>query len=213
MKATKAQHRTESVIARKRNNGSSGNNGNSSNNGSSSRGELISIEARQRQRDESVLTALCTRMGQGDQRAVTEFYDHTVARTYPLALHICGDAATAEGAVESAYLQAWRSVGSVREGNVLGWLLRITRDCALHALHALQLRDPTSSPAADLLTITRPNSAIHHALSALTPLQRSAVGEAMLRNHQGKDLAEALGTSSRAATGALNAGLKRLAGG
>ena len=108
-----------------------------------------------------------------------------------------------------AYLQAWRSVGSLREGNVLG-RLRIARACALHAL---QLRDPTSAPAADLLTITRPNSAIHHALSTLTPLQRSAVGDAMLRNHQGKDLAEALGTSSSAATGALNAGLKRLAGG
>ena len=201
MRATRAQHRSESVVARKRNSGNSGISG---------RGELISIEARQRQRDESVLTALCTRIDQGDERAVAELYDHTVARIYGLALHICGDAATAEVAVESAYLQAWRSVGSLREGNVLGRLLRIARACALHAL---QLRDPTSTPAADLLTITRPNSAIHHALSTLTPLQRSAVGDAMLRNHQGKDLAEALGTSSRAATGALNAGLKRLAGG
>ena len=79
MRATRAQHRSESVVARKRNSGSSG------------RGELISIEARQRQRDESVLTALCTRIDQGDQRAVAELYDHTVARIYGLALHICGD--------------------------------------------------------------------------------------------------------------------------
>lgn len=194
----RAQRRSESVVARKRNMGSAG---------SSGRGELISIEMRQREREESVLRGLCARLAQGDQTAVAELYDQTVARIYGLALHICGDAANAEAAVEETYLQAWRNVRNMYERGVLGWLLRIARDCAL------QLRNPSPAPAADLLAITRQNSAIHHALSTLTPLQRSAVGEAVLRNHQGEDLADALDTGKGAATGALNAGLKRLAGG
>ena len=198
----RSQRRSESVVARKRNIGSAG---------SSGSGELISIEMRQREREESVLRGLCARLAQGDQTAVAELYDQTVARIYGLALHICGDAANAEAAVEETYLQAWRNVRNIErnmyERGVLGWLLRIARDCAL------QLRNPSPAPAADLLAITRQNSAIHHALSTLTPLQRSAVGEAVLRNHQGEDLAEALDTGKGAATGALNAGLKRLAGG
>ena len=166
---------------------------------------LIDFEAHQRSQEEELLAALMARIAGGEQAALASFYDATVGRAYGLALSVCGgDQAAAEATVEDAYASAWRSARTRPEGATLPWLLGLVRDGGLRHL------GPACAALPDLLTLTRPRSAMHQALTQLTTMQRAAVCAAVLRGGDFAVIAGALGTSSGTAKAVLRAGLKRL---
>ncbi|MBI3714614.1 MAG: hypothetical protein HY255_01320 [Betaproteobacteria bacterium] len=165
---------------------------------------LISIEAHRREQEDAMLAALSARIAGGEQDAMTAFYDATVARAYGLALCIVGAGVAAETVIEEAYCALWQEAAEM-EGPALPWLLRRVRDLAVAATE--------TKAVPDLLDVTMPQTAIHHALSDLTVKQRAAISAVLLgepKDHAA--LAERLATTPAAAGSLLRAGLQRLQG-
>lgn len=149
-----------------------------------------------RRAGETDLGALIQGMAAGEEAALERFYDLSVGKAYALASRIMRDAAAAEEAVEDAYFQVWRDAGRYDpgRGNPLAWLLTIVRS---RALDALRRRDSAETYAdrldceerigtddagpGDLLETMERASAVHAALSELSPQARQLIGLAFFR--------------------------------
>jgi len=152
------------------------------------------------------LADLVARMAQGDEQALSAFYDRTLGKAYALALRIVRQPDAAEEVVEDAFYQAWREAAryDAGRGSPLAWLLTIARS---RALDWLRRRDdaPTygnpeefearlgadeNSPEEILAAVER-SSAVHAALLELAPQARQLVALAFFRGLTHAEIAAA----------------------
>ena len=139
------------------------------------------------------LERLVASMALGDTAALTEFYDATVGKVVATARAILRQNEDAEEVTCDVYTQAWQTAARYdrSRGNVLAWLLTITRSRALDLLRQRRSRDrgltaeeaaidviehrPGGNPE-DMMGLFQTGTAVHLALGGLTPLRRELVG-------------------------------------
>ena len=149
--------------------------------------------------------ALIERMAAGDQRALEQFYEHTVRRAYAVAVRILRQRETAEEAVEDAYWQAWREAHryDAARGRPLTWLLTMCRTRALDALRrrepaepredieALRVGEPAADEdPADQFECLRRGSEVRAALETLKPQARQLIALAFFRGMTQQEIAD-----------------------
>lgn len=142
-------------------------------------------------------------MADGDAHAAAGFVRRFQNRVYGLALSIVGRPAAAEDVAQEAFTRAWRFAGGfdARRGNVVSWLLTITRNAAIDAIR-LQ-RDQTFEPEVLLAMLTRRDTGgiapaelvdeadrIRHALRSLPREQAVAVVLAIFYGMTAREIAE-----------------------
>ena len=151
------------------------------------------------------LPGLLARMANGDEPALADFYERTVAKTYGLAVRIVGVAAQAEEVVADTYHQAWREARryDAARGAPMAWLLMMCRSRALDALRgrdpAMLHEDPASlveealqprgGDPVDLLAACEERATLHGALAQLSPPQRQMVALAFFRGMTHEEIA------------------------
>lgn len=151
-----------------------------------------------------LLSAICRR----DRAAFEEFYDATTGRVLSFVTRIVRLHDVAEEVVSDVYLQVWRQAGRFDQarGNVLAWLMTISRSRALDALRRMNVA-PTSGAAPvtdiaeageseslqDLLAAIEERTALHSALERLDPDHRQLLALAFFRGYSHSELAEFTG--------------------
>ncbi len=161
-------------------------------------------EAATRTLDQADLDRLIGRMAGGDEQALGEFYDLTVARVHGLVLRIVGEAMLAEEVVEDVFFAAWQQASRFdpARGRPLGWLLVMARSRALDALRRRdgaichpqpsELAGETLVAAAEvpeLLDVARDHQRLHEALLQLGALPRQLVALAFFRGLSHEEIA------------------------
>jgi RNA polymerase sigma-70 factor (ECF subfamily) len=147
------------------------------------------------------LTVLVERIASGQQAALRELYELTVAKLFGLARLILRNSADAEEVVCDTYVQVWDSAQRFEpeRGSVLGWMLTICRSRALDLLRqrrsrartverfGRQSREELDEAAPDLLLdALQEGTSVQRALAALSPIRRQLVTLAFLQglSHQ-----------------------------
>lgn len=161
--------------------------------------------------DDAVLASLIGRIVRQDDAALTALYRASASRVYRQALKLVRDAATAEEVVEDVYWQVWRQAPrfDAQRGNVLAWLMQITRSRAIDALRtlgrsplhlALQIdHHEDTEPDADehgpaqRLSQAQLARCIDDAMRALDPLRRQLVALAYQGGYSQSEIAEQTG--------------------
>lgn len=144
------------------------------------------------------------RMAKGDQGALAEVYDATVNRIYSVALRFVRDQHVAEEVVSDVFFQAWSEAGryNVHRGTVRTWLLVCCRSRALDALrrrdapHAGidpdeldERQDDDAALGTDILELIERDSAVHHALERITPIERQLIALSFFRGYSHAEIA------------------------
>jgi len=146
-------------------------------------------------------TALIRAAQGGDLSAFNELVATYQGRVYNLAYRLLGEAGEAADATQDAFIAAFTRIGSYREGNFGGWLLRITANLCYdelrrHKRHPVTSLDTPQSEAHFVSAVEGPeqaalraelNRAIQGCLDALPEDQRLA---AVLCDIQGYDYQE-----------------------
>jgi RNA polymerase sigma-70 factor, ECF subfamily len=127
-------------------------------------------------------------------------------RAYTLASRILGDPASAEEAVQDAFLKAYRGIASFRGDAAFGtWFYRIVYNCCLTrtrriapdriSLEEAEMEEPVSEgPAADELMEARENSELVDQILGKLPRQwRSVVTLYYMDELRYEEIAEILG--------------------
>jgi RNA polymerase sigma-70 factor (ECF subfamily) len=156
------------------------------------------------------LEQLVASMALGDTAALTEFYDATVGKVVATARAILRQNEDAEEVTCDVYTQAWQTAARYdrSRGNVLAWLLTITRSRALDLLRQRRSRDrgltpeeagidvvedrPGGNPE-DIMGLFQNGTAVHLALGRLTPLRRELVGLAFFSDLSHAQIASVTG--------------------
>ncbi len=83
-------------------------------------------------------TALIKQVAEGDQSALTLFYDLTNKLAFGLVLRVLDDRAAAEEVLLDVYMQVWRQAARYDEtrGTPLSWLMTIARSRAIDRLRS-----------------------------------------------------------------------------
>ena len=132
---------------------------------------------------------IVARLAAGDMDAAAEIYDRYAGQVLALARRILRNDGDAEEVVQDVFAQAWRTARAFEasRGNVVSWLLMMTRSRAIDRLRARQSRpDTTAEPYADSLQAPGMTASeqvlsneqadrIRQALVALPDLQRQAL--------------------------------------
>ncbi len=86
-------------------------------------------------KEDAELTLL---VAEGDRQAFLSLYDRYAPRVYGLALRMVGDAMTAEEITQDAFMKLWTRAETYRpdRGDLIAWLLTITRRVALDRIRA-----------------------------------------------------------------------------
>ena len=146
------------------------------------------------------------RMARGDQNAVGELYDRHGRLIFSLALRVLRDQGDAEDVVQDVFLQAWREAArfDLTRGNVVAWLVMVTRSRAIDRLRRRQARPALSGDAAPADRPDERPSAhvqmewqsrateVRRALETLPLLQRAAVELAFFDGLTHSEIAEQL---------------------
>jgi RNA polymerase sigma-70 factor, ECF subfamily len=147
------------------------------------------------------------RMARGEQEALGELYDRYSHLVYSLALRIIRDQGDAEDIVQEVFSQAWRQAGryETRRGNVIAWLLNLTRSRAIDRLRGRQARPEASSesvlaidmpdlalPVDEQLSLEGRASRVRAAMKELSVLQRVAIELAFYEGLTHVEIAERL---------------------
>jgi len=150
--------------------------------------------------------AALERMARGDHDALAELYDRHARLVFSLALRILRDQADAEEVVQDVFSQAWRQAARYesRRGNVIAWLLNLTRSRAIDRLRgrrsrpeaagdSLVLEMPDLAPRADeTLAVSGRAATIRAAVDELSVLQRIAIELAFYEGLTHVEIAERL---------------------
>jgi RNA polymerase sigma-70 factor (ECF subfamily) len=90
--------------------------------------------------------ALVAAMAGGDPWALVAFMQRWEPRVYGLALRVVGDPGLAEEVTQDAFVRVWRRAATFdpQRGQVVSWLLTITRNLAIDALRSHH--DPPIDP-------------------------------------------------------------------
>ena len=154
-------------------------------------------------RDESRREWLAA-IAQGDEAALAELYDDCSAKVYGLALRITGNAAEAAEVTGDVYMKIWNCAeryDSTRS-QTLTWILMMCRSSALDSLRRRDRAESHPDPdllvvereadndPADLLMAMENSSALHMALTALSPLQRQLVSLAFFKGLTHQEIAD-----------------------
>ncbi len=149
------------------------------------------------------LDRLLGAIAEGDEGAFAAFYDQTVGRVYGLALRITQAHTLAEEIVCDVYLQLWRQANRYdrSRGNVMAWLMTLSRSRALDLLRRERSASRPQSPVQDqdppdgaphtldLLVEVDRSAALHEALRALDEEQRQLLALAYFRGYSHSELA------------------------
>jgi len=128
-------------------------------------------------------------MARGDHDALAELYDRRARLVYSLALRILRDQGDAEDVVQEVFSQAWRQAGRYESsrGNVIAWLLNLTRSRAIDRLRGRRARPDTAGdslalempdlgqPIDEKLALSGQAAQIRAAVEELSVLQRMAI--------------------------------------
>jgi len=148
-----------------------------------------------------------------DEQALAQLYETTLSRVYGLALRITRNPQAAEEVCEDVYWQVWREAlrFDPQRGNVMAWLLTLTRSRALDHLRRadtaelheepellLQTEAASADDPQDLLAATQNNIRLNQAMQQLDPVQRQLLAMAFFRGLTHEEIATytdiALGT-------------------
>jgi RNA polymerase sigma-70 factor, ECF subfamily len=156
------------------------------------------------------LVVLIERIAVGQQAALNELYDLTVAKLFGLARLILRNSADAEEVVCDTYAQIWESARRFESGrgSALGWMLTICRSRALDMLRQRRSRARTAdgfereaevNDDADetgpevLLESLQQGTSVQRAMAALTPIRRQLVSLAFLQGLSHQEIVEQTG--------------------
>jgi RNA polymerase sigma-70 factor, ECF subfamily len=146
------------------------------------------------------------RMARGDHDALAELYDRHARLVYSLALRILRDQGDAEDVVQEVFSQAWRQAARYESsrGNVIAWLLNLTRSRAIDRLRgrrsrpdaagdslALEMPD-LAQPIDEKLALSGRATQIRAAVEELSVLQRMAIELAFYEGLTHVEIAERL---------------------
>jgi RNA polymerase sigma-70 factor, ECF subfamily len=165
---------------------------------------------------------LAERVATGDAAAFAQLVTRHHGRIHAHAWRILAEAGRAEDIAQDVFLKLWTGKAryDARRGALLPWLLRITTNACLDARRALR-------PVADLseahdIADDRPDAharaetkALHDVIATLPQRQRAAIALFYLEGFSMTEVAEVLGTNSKAVEGLLTRGkvaLKSLLG-
>lgn len=89
-------------------------------------------------RDREEIEALIARMALGDRDAFSRLYDATAAKLLAVCLRVLKDRATAEDAMQDAYVKIWRNADryQVTGHSPMTWLITIARNTAIDVYRA-----------------------------------------------------------------------------
>ena len=172
------------------------------------------------------LEAAIAAMARQEEQGLRDLYDATVSRVLGVALRITRNRDAAEDVVAEVFHQAWRNAQRYDPGRgaALTWLLNMCRSRAIDFLRrrdqAESHPDPeTLAGVADvdldndpeaLLAAVRRDSALHAALSSLTPVQRQLIGLAFFRGLSHQEAAAHVGMPLGTVKTHVRKGLERL---
>ncbi|MEE4345157.1 MAG: sigma-70 family RNA polymerase sigma factor [Paracoccaceae bacterium] len=79
---------------------------------------------------------LIARVALGDRQAFSQLYDSTSAKLFGVVLRVLNDRASAEDAVQDAYMKIWRHAGrySANGMSPMTWMITIARNTAIDRL-------------------------------------------------------------------------------
>lgn len=151
------------------------------------------------------LVQLIEAMSAGDERALGDFYDATLAKVYGVAIRVLGDSALAEDVVTDVYHDIWTKAASfdAARGTPLGWLLRICRNRALDRYrHESSLNRTAEAAAAQVIVepVEKPDSllesieeghAVHTLLASISSDDRQLIALAFFRGYTHEQIASA----------------------
>jgi RNA polymerase sigma-70 factor, ECF subfamily len=147
------------------------------------------------------------RMARGDADALAELYDRHARLIYSLALRVLRDDGDAQDVVQEVFAQLWRQAARYddRRGNVVAWLVTVTRSRAIDRLRRRRSRpespaddvDPTAIvdpalPIDDRLLTSARASTVRAAMDELPLLQRIAIELAFYEGLTHVEIAERL---------------------
>ena len=151
--------------------------------------------------------AALERMARGDHEALAELYDRHGRLVFSLALRILRDQGDAEDIVQEVFAQAWRQAARYESsrGNVIAWLLNLTRSRAIDRLRGRRARpdtaagDPStlelpdlSQPVDEQIVLSNQAARIRAAVDELSVLQRVAIELAFYEGLTHVEIAERL---------------------
>jgi len=150
--------------------------------------------------------AALERMARGDHDALAELYDRHARLVYSLALRIVRDQGDAEDVAQEVFSQAWRQAARYesRRGNVIAWLLNLTRSRAIDRLRGRRSRPEAASdslalempdlapPIDERLALSGRAAEIRAAVDELSVLQRMAIELAFYEGLTHVEIAERL---------------------
>lgn len=156
------------------------------------------------------LVTLIERIALGQQSALNELYELTVAKMFGLARLILRNSADAEEVVCDTYAQIWESARRFESGrgSALGWMLTICRSRSLDLLRQRRSRTRTAdgfereaglgdtldeaTPDA-LLQALQTGTSVQRALATLTPIRRRLISLAFLQGLSHQEIVEETG--------------------
>lgn len=152
----------------------------------------------------------------GEERAVSELYDHYGALVYGMGVRYLGDRGLAEDLVQDVFLSVWRNAASFdpSRASFATWLYRITRNRATDMARRRKARVRTVDGATlpimgeqDHAGIVSRSFDLAVALSTLSPVHREVLTLAYMKGLSQREIARRtdtpLGTVKSRATAAL----------
>ncbi|HSG40619.1 MAG TPA: sigma-70 family RNA polymerase sigma factor [Thermoanaerobaculia bacterium] len=138
----------------------------------------------------------------GDSEAFRVLVERYSQRLFRVAWRILGEEASAEDAVQEAFLRAYRALPRFDARSQFGtWLHRIAANTAIEILRKRQRQRPegqeqadapSSEPGPDRRALSQEvDRAVREALSGLSPLERAAF---VLRHYEERSIAEVCDT-------------------
>jgi RNA polymerase sigma-70 factor (ECF subfamily) len=172
--------------------------------------------------DEELLRAVQA----GDHAALATLYDRHGRPCFAVAYRVLEDGATAEDAVQEAFLAVWRQAGSFRpeRGAVRTWLLAIVRNAAVDRRRGRHARPLGDVPLADvdsrlttgeddtfeLVESSLLQERVRGALTALPAEQRQAIELGFFHGLTHQEIAERTGLPLGTVKGRMRLGLRKL---
>ena len=151
------------------------------------------------------LTNLLTRIKQGDEQALAEFYDLTSSRVYGLALYVLNDPAIAEEVTLDVYLQIWQRASQFdsNRGKPFAWITVLARSRSIDRLRVCQKeigkckfldevneQQTTQINTETLGVVCDQSRIVQKALASLSPEQRQAIEMAYFGGLSQREIAD-----------------------
>ena len=170
------------------------------------------------------LEDLLHRCGGGDERSFADLYDATSATVYGLVVRVIRSPEIAEEVVQEVYLMAWQQSARFdpARGTVLGWLCTLAHRRAVDRVRQVARERDREQTYEDRRAGTQMDQTwqeveqgvdtreVRDGLSALTPLQRQAVGLAYYQGYTYQEVARRLDVPLGTAKARIRDGLTRL---